>query len=327
MPRSGTTLVQRLACELDGVRVPPETHFFAEFLPDLDRRSRFPLDERGLRAELARYGDKQYLRDVAIDVDEIVTRLGGACRTAVDLFEALVRQLAGDGRVIGEKTPTHLLWWEPLSRALPDLKVVVVVRDPRAVVASYGEVGWGGHSLITAHRWNHDMRHAFAALGALGPQRALLLRYEDVVIEPDEARRRLGLFLGATQADGRDPRTSESILFPAWEAWKSGARQAISTERAEAWRQTMAPARQRAIEAVCHRGMRRLGYGPVPTRVAAAWKRSWRNPTLQVRVARRILLWRRQAAGRARMADGWDGARTVPADRRSRHGEHRVPQL
>ena len=27
-PRSGTTLLQRLACELPGVGMPPETHFF-----------------------------------------------------------------------------------------------------------------------------------------------------------------------------------------------------------------------------------------------------------------------------------------------------------
>jgi len=30
--RSGTTLVQRLACELPGVAMPPETHFFDIFL-------------------------------------------------------------------------------------------------------------------------------------------------------------------------------------------------------------------------------------------------------------------------------------------------------
>lgn len=31
-PRSGTTLVQRLASELPGVAIPPETHFFSLFV-------------------------------------------------------------------------------------------------------------------------------------------------------------------------------------------------------------------------------------------------------------------------------------------------------
>jgi len=40
-PRSGTTLVQRLCCELEGVVVPYETHFFSAYLPVC--RPRFPL--------------------------------------------------------------------------------------------------------------------------------------------------------------------------------------------------------------------------------------------------------------------------------------------
>jgi len=327
-PRSGTTLVQRLACELSGVRIPPETHFFAEFLPGLHRRVRFPLDEATLRAELALYCAKHYLRDVPLDIGEIVGRLGGTCRDPVDLFEAVVRQLAGDGWLIGEKTPTHLLWWEPLSAALPDLKMVVVVRDPRAVVVSYGDVGWGGHHLITARRWNHDVRQAFAALGALGPARVILLRYEDVVTAPDAARRQLAAFLGAAPLDGPAPEQDvDAVLFPTWEAWKSGATGTIFTDRVEAWRRELAPDRQHSIEAVCWRGMKRLGYGPAPNFLAAALQRGRVGPALRLRMMRRVMLWRRQAAERARIARGWSSADDPPSMRCSRHGEHGVPQL
>lgn len=328
MPRSGTTLVQRLACELSGVRIPPETHFFAEFLPGLHRRVRFPLDEATLRAELARYCDKHYLRDVPLDIGEIVGRLGGTCRDPVDLFEAIVRQLAGDGRLIGEKTPTHLLWWEPLSAALPDLKVVVVVRDPRAVVVSYGDVGWGGHDLITARRWNHDMTQADAALRALGSERVILLRYEDVVTSPDEARRQLASFLGAEPIEGPAPdHDVDGVLFPAWEAWKSGATEKIFTDRVEAWRRELAPGRQRSIEAVCWRGMKRLGYGPAPNGLAAALQRLRVSPTLRLRTMRRVMLWRRQAAARARIARGWSHVGDPSSRQRSRNGEHGIPQF
>src|SRR5262245_51226417 len=51
-PRSGTTLVQRLATELPGVRVPPETHFFPHFGSDLIKRTSFPLDAGGIEREV-----------------------------------------------------------------------------------------------------------------------------------------------------------------------------------------------------------------------------------------------------------------------------------
>lgn len=91
-----------------------------------------------------------------------------------------MRQLAGPAAVRGEKTPEHLMWWRPLVRALPGLKIVAVVRDPRAVAASHLEVPWGIRShVVLAEQWSFDQRQVMAARATLGRRRCLVLHYED----------------------------------------------------------------------------------------------------------------------------------------------------
>ena len=178
-PRSGTTLVQRLACELPGVRVPPETHFFWWFLPELLSRQGFPLDAAALHKELRIYeagwpgysastearlerlGIDASAERLGLDADRVVEDLQGRCDSAADLFSAITRNLAGNASVYGEKTPQHLLWWRSLSRAMPDVRFIVVVRDPRATVCSRLNAPFAARSwVVHAQRWAADQRQA-----------------------------------------------------------------------------------------------------------------------------------------------------------------------
>jgi Sulfotransferase family len=294
-PRSGTTLVQRLASELDGVRVPPETHFFSEFLPDLARRRRFPLAGDDLLAELRRYAARPYLDGVALDPEAVAAAVGGSAGDAVDLFCAVVEHLAGPGaRVVGEKTPGHLAWWRPLAAALPGLKVVAVVRDPRGVVASFRHLGWGGDPLQNAARWDGDAAAALAARDRMGAARCLLLRYEDVVADPGAARDAIAGLLGRP-ATGDGP---AGDLFPAWEAWKERAGAEVDRSRATAWRDELDAGVATAVAAVCRRRMAALGY-EAPSAGAAAARLARLGPTAQ---ARRLARRARNARTRATVA-------------------------
>jgi hypothetical protein len=278
-PRSGTTLVQRLACEVPGVRMPPETHFFSQFATGLITRARFPLEGKDLAGEIERFGALDSSRGLEVDVGALAEDLGGACASPYALFDAIVRQLAGPGQVYGEKTPEHLMWWRPLSRAAPGLRFVVVVRDPRAVVASNLTMPWRGGGRIPA--WGDNVHLAFAELwsclqrqvhvmaGALGPERVLILRYEDVVAGPDATRQAIALFLG------RPPVTEpasppDGIVLP-WESWKKEALGPVVAGHVEAWRATLGARRARQVAAVCRTGMRRFGYGAeAPSEIEAA---------------------------------------------------------
>ena len=170
-PRSGTTLVQRLASELVGVRVPPETHFFVHFYPDLIKRNTFPLRSPDLEEELDNFAALPTSQGLQLVIGAVLEVLGKECRSPADLFSAVVRVLAGSAQVVGEKTPDHLKWWQPLTRAFPFLKVIWVVRDPRAVVASSLKVPWGmNNPLLLAERWRLDQDEMERADEELGPR-------------------------------------------------------------------------------------------------------------------------------------------------------------
>jgi hypothetical protein len=262
-PRSGTTLLQRLACELSGVQVPPETHFFRSFAGGLLRRRTFPLDEAALRAAVAEFAALPTSHGLGVRVDDVVARLGGRCATLTELFATLVRHLAPDAAVLGEKTPSHLLWWRPLTRALPHARLLGIVRDPRAVVASY-YAAWGPrpHGVL-AHRWAIDQRQLDRAAGDLGPHRCHVFRYEDVVRDPDGARSQLAALLAVDDRRGEAP---ASRLFLPWESWKGRTTAPITTAHVDAWRRGLDPAQAADIARICRAGMRRWGYADADAR-------------------------------------------------------------
>ncbi|MDQ3916043.1 MAG: sulfotransferase [Actinomycetota bacterium] len=259
-PRSGTTLVQRLACEIPGVAVPPETHFLYFFAADLYRRRRFPLDAEAIRAEVELYLELGNSRDLEVDPAAIAEDLGGECRSILDLFAALVRHLAGPAEVYGEKTPAHVVWWDKLAAAAPWMKFVAVVRHPAAVVASWVEA-WPHESwAAAAERWRLDQLRIAEMARALGPRRALVLRYEDVVGDPDGARRAVAQLLGR-DAPAVAARPNRPLYLP-WETWKRRSLECIDSARADAWRTALSPEQVDHVTRVCREGMAAFGYDP-----------------------------------------------------------------
>lgn len=262
-PRSGTTLVQRLASELPGVSLPPETHFFRFLHPSRLRRLRFPLAEPGLGQLIADYVGLDSARGLGVNVDRIVADLGGVANSPLELFDALVRQVAGPAQVYGEKSPPHLLWWRALARARPDLKLVAVVRDPRAVVASNLAVPWGmGSAVVLAEQWAADQREVARAAEELG-ERCLVLRYEEVVADPGAARARIAALLGVRPDVAPSLRPGTRVYLDWEHGWKGHAVGEVTTDRVDAWREALGPETLAVITAVCAAGMRAFGY-PVP---------------------------------------------------------------
>lgn len=260
-PRSGTTLVQRLACEIPGVAVPPETHFLYFFAADLYRRRSFPLDAQAIRDEIALYVALDNSRELEVDPDAVVAELGGSCRSILELFSGLVRHLAGPAETYGEKTPAHVVWWERLAAAAPWMKFIAVVRHPAAVVASWVEA-WPHESwAAAAERWTLDQLRVAEMLDALGPRRTLLLRFEDVVADPDEARRTLASFLDRPPPSR--PAAPVRALYLPWETWKDRSLGPVDARRAGAWRGALTPEQIAYVFHVCGAGMERFDY-PLP---------------------------------------------------------------
>jgi hypothetical protein len=275
--------------------MPPETHFFTRFVTGLLSRRRFPLDEAALAEEIRLFAAGDHAHGLDVDVDAVAADMGGTCARPFDLFDALVRHLAGPAEVFGEKTPNHLVWWEPINRAAPRVGFVAVVRDPRAVVASNLDMPWRDDP--TLPRWGDQTHLALAALWSflqaqvvrmerkLGRDRCLVLRYEDVVADPDAARARVAGFLGRSP-DGATQPAPPGIVLP-WETWKTDALDPVSDDRVSNWRQALDDRQAAEIAVLCRAGMRHFGYTedrPSPAAVVATWGRL--GPGAGLRIAR-----------------------------------------
>lgn len=268
--RSGTTLVQRLACELPGVRVPPETHFFDLFVQDLLERGHPPFGALRLAREVAAWSKMPEVAGTDVDTGRIVAALGGRCESVFHLFAAIVDDLASDAEILGEKTPNHLFWWRPLTQAFPLLRVIAVVRDPRAVVSStlrtpWGRTmfhpRWGDDAFVAiAERWRveHDL---IEQLDRELPGRCLVLRYEDVVTDPVATRTAIANLLGVSpNLAASNPASPPTGLVLPWETWKSNVGEQIQPELQTSWRRHLTSRQARVVTGLCASRMRARGY-------------------------------------------------------------------
>ena len=191
-----------------------------------------------------------------------------------------------------------MFWWQPIARAMPEVRFVATVRDPRGMVASNLAVRWGPRShLLLAEAWVLAQRLISDAQNELGPERFLVLRYEDVVADPRDARRALARHLGLDPIDPsaapRGPAGPGPGYLP-WESWKERAWGPIERDRVEAWRSSLSRRESAEVAAVCRAGMERFGYETERPGRGAALATLARIPP--VRQARRLAFrwkWRR----------------------------------
>jgi hypothetical protein len=266
--------------------MPPETHFFSDFASGLVHRRKFPLAGDALLEELDLFSARDSSKGLELDTDSVMGDLGGVAASPFELFEAIVRTLAGPARVLGEKTPGHLLWWPAIVRAAPWVRFVLIVRDPRAVTASSLSMPWTTNDdlasfesrihLPLAARWMFDQWTASRLSTTLGTQRCLVLRYEDLVADPDAARERIASLIGLSVGVLRQPTPSEIVL--PWEQWKRSALGAVRTDRVSAWSDTLGPREASQVAAICRAGMRRFGYTDRPGPLRAAILRARLGP-------------------------------------------------
>lgn len=155
----------------------------------------------------------------------------------------------------------RLAWW---AGAVPDVRVVDVTRDGRAVSASLRRVDWwpteelwwagtdvagweqaGGEPIeACARHWLAELDAIEAGLGALSPEQVLRIRYEDLVADPIEVLHRIAAFGGL----GRSTLWDESLAtlrFP---------------DRNDGWRAQLDAAEIERIESVAAAGLHRHGY-------------------------------------------------------------------
>ncbi|MBV9463567.1 MAG: sulfotransferase [Verrucomicrobiae bacterium] len=174
----------------------------------------------------------------------------------------LVRRAAPGAEWPGFKQVWMGEFAEPLVRALPGGRVIHVVRDPRAVCASKNVRDAKYPWLFMIRHWRKNVLMAWRAQQRADPSQ-LVLRYEDVVRDPEASARAICSFLKIDF----DPKMIEAAEFRdgSGQTWNgnSSYQERITTfdaGLAEKWRRVLKPEELRLIEALCAPEMAAFGY-------------------------------------------------------------------
>ena len=186
--RSGTTLLRMMLDAHPQLTIPPETHF----LPDLIEASRAehasPESLHAVVVENRRWGDFH------LDADELLARFreikplnaGDAIRAFFDLYAE------GQGKPRwGDKTPIYINRMMLIERALPEARMIHLIRDGRDAALSRAKRVLKEPTPMykVAERWKNRILRAREQAPRL--DHYLELRYEDVVLDTEASLRRI----------------------------------------------------------------------------------------------------------------------------------------
>lgn len=141
-----------------------------------------------------------------------------------------------------------------------DARAVVMIRDPRAVVASQLRTGMAADPDVVARRWLSALDDADAAEG-----RVRAVRYEDLVADPERALRDvldwLGVPFSAVVVDFH--RQPVGVLVDGQRhANDAMLRRGFVDDRVASWHEELTDEQAVAISRTCGGAMARFGYGP-----------------------------------------------------------------
>jgi hypothetical protein len=192
--------------------------------------------------------------------------------------------LAGKQRWL-EKTPDHVHFLPQLLSLRPDARVIVLIRDPRATIASRKHRRsdeWldalerkQGHidretnfdALIDSLMWKEAISAAKSARRAF-PGRVLMVRYEDMVTDPEPTVRRIFEFVELPFQTAyleigwvnSTTQTDKSVI------------EGISQAAVDRWKKTLTPEEIHVCQMALRQDIQEFGYAIEPTGLGAKAK-------------------------------------------------------
>jgi hypothetical protein len=197
-----------------------------------------------------------------LSLPQIGAYLGGREPSIPAMLESLTvlhAQAAGKARWL-EKTPRHLLMTDTLRSYWPDAPIVRIVRDPRDVALSLARMPFAKDSVVgNLVRVDADDRASHERIEA--DPRAMTLRYEDLVTEPERELRRICAFVGEDYEPGMlDARGSAGNVAAEHEWWKAPVSGPLTTASVGRWQREMSADARRFAALHLAGFLRRYGY-------------------------------------------------------------------
>lgn len=285
--RAGTGTLRQLLSVVAGIRMAPETHYFA----DLRKQSRRPCAVQSAEsharaseyfAVIAQSGYRHsgISEHHSFDRDNhaaLVSALGSSLDSH---FVAFCRGASPTVSRWGEKTPRHAYHHAEMLKVFPAAQIIHMVRDPRAVLASYknwldrpappdaseGQLAdrirkkQSYCPFAVAVLWRSATRAAERSVAKFGAGRVRIERYEDLCDQAEEVAKRILAWLGES-CIGSLSQLDHAHSSHGNELTGVG----VTSQSRDKWQDVLSKRELSEIEAVCGTVMRRWGYEKVTT--------------------------------------------------------------
>jgi len=274
-PRSGTTLLRATLNQHPAILVPDETDFIVPACMICDRIG----DEAVGRAMVADLvvGSDRYAYSIApyLGPDDVRTVVSGAPYSGLAMVEALYDAIAGrHGKALaGDKSPNDLSFVSELLRGGllgRPIKVIHLVRDVRDVILSMSKTLFRPPFVDTAFPldWSRENLSLFRSMHDL-PDRYLLVRFDDMVLDAEATFRGVAAFLGVRfhpDMLSHETRGMDKV----GEDHHRNLNKPMLASRVAVWRREMAPERSHAIASRSREALCQFGWGKPEAAPAAA---------------------------------------------------------
>jgi hypothetical protein len=282
-PKSGTTLLVSLFDSHPQLIVyPNETFFFRGFVPEIRRRDldekislaqRFLLHffERSFNHSVDQQPIKSshnqlyldYVRSCELMSDDTkvngIRHDGDLLTAAIYAYSRTHDKLSSDTLYWIEKTPYNEHFAELIFKWWPDARCIHIVRDPRDNYVSYMRKHEGLSAEDFSLGWNSSIKVGFNNRKRYGKKNYLVIRYEDLTMNPEKSLAEIIAFLGIRDEEILRMPTSNGI------PWEGNSQygdkfDGISSKPVGRWKQELSSKKIEIIEAICSGPMRTLNY-------------------------------------------------------------------
>lgn len=269
--RSGTTLLKSMLDAHPGITLPPETFFFSTICRRFPGSANAPIDEK-----VAYVASRWWIRDAGVSAQDIHTQLAeydqpGWHEIFLATMAVMTADKPQDSLAVGEKTPAHIADATELLEKFHECRAIQIVRDPRAVLASYRGVKVGTNQAAAVIREWQGAWQAHKVL--VDHPRYLLIRYEDLIADSESVLRKVCTTL--------DVPFDESMLafhtradkgYAEEQAHHQSTLKPLFTSSLDAWKQNLPGWQLALVETHLQEGMAAHGYELfAPDRKPKAW--------------------------------------------------------
>lgn len=288
--RSGTTLVRKIISAHSRITIPPET----QFIEWADQRENI----KGALTDFESFWNEytSWIRFRYLEIDpnrclELMNQKDN--RTIRDVFTSILiayGEKKGKERV-GEKSPSHVQYLHILLDWYPDARIIVMQRDPRAVVASSLGTPWVKkrtspanlpNGIFSNSRWYEliykakNWKNIFETVIPKweSDSRIHVVAYEDLVRNPEKIVMSLCEFIGEDyekemltnrkkENETEPPEKATAEQVKQWREHHSNTHRPISADSLGKWKKNLSTFEIMMIEGLCIDGMIKCNYDPV----------------------------------------------------------------